>query len=47
MVRGFIEVAVPLHDQIANLDEMSDKLRAARDLLPRPMRGEIREGLTP
>jgi type I restriction enzyme S subunit len=42
IVRDFLETAAPLHEQIAKLDEMNDKLRAARDLLlPRLMSGEI------
>lgn len=42
LVRDFLEAAVPLHEQITRLDEMNDKLRAARDLLlPRLMSGEI------
>ncbi|MDF0665485.1 MAG: restriction endonuclease subunit S [Nitrospira sp.] len=42
IVRLFLEYAGPLHDQIAKLDEMKGKLRAARDLLfPRLMSGEI------
>jgi type I restriction enzyme S subunit len=42
IVRDFLEAAVPLHDQITKLDEMNDRLRAARDLLlPRLMCGEI------
>jgi type I restriction enzyme S subunit len=42
IVRDFLDVAVPLHEQIAKLDEMNDKLRAARDLLlPRLMSGRI------
>jgi len=42
IVRDFLETAVPLHEQIAKLDEMNKKLRAARDLLlPRLMSGEI------
>jgi len=42
IVRNFLETAVPLHEQIAKLDEMNEKLRAARDLLlPRLMSGEI------
>jgi type I restriction enzyme, S subunit len=42
IVRGFLDTAVPLHEQIAKLDGMNEKLRAARDLLlPRLMSGEI------
>jgi len=42
IIRNFLETAVPLHEQIAKLDEMNEKLRAARDLLlPRLMSGEI------
>jgi len=42
IIRNFLETAVPLHEQIAKLDEMNQKLRAARDLLlPRLMSGEI------
>ena len=42
IVRDFLETAVPLHEQIAKLDEMNEKLRAARDLLlPRMMSGDI------
>jgi type I restriction enzyme S subunit len=42
IVRDFLDTAVPLHEQIAKLDEMNDKLRAARDLLlPRLMSAEI------
>lgn len=42
IVRSFLETAVPLHDQIAKLNEMNEKLRSARDLLlPRLMSGEI------
>jgi type I restriction enzyme S subunit len=42
IIRDFLETAVPLHEQIAKLDEMNDKLRAARDLLlPHLMSGEI------
>ena len=42
IVRNFLETAIPLHEQIAKLDEMNRKLRAARDLLlPRLMSGEI------
>ncbi len=41
-VRDFLESAAPLHEQITKLDEINDKLRAARDLLlPRLMSGEI------
>jgi len=42
IIRDFLETAVPLHEQIARLDEMKQRLRAARDLLlPRLMSGEI------
>jgi type I restriction enzyme S subunit len=42
ILREFLETAAPLHEQITKLDEMNDKLRAARDLLlPRLMSGEI------
>jgi len=42
VVREFLDTAVPLHEQIAKLDQMNDKLRAARDLLlPRLMNGDI------
>jgi type I restriction enzyme S subunit len=42
IVRAFLESTVPLHEQITKLDEMNEKLRAARDLLlPRLMSGEI------
>ena len=42
ILRDFLEVGVPLHEQITKLDEMNDRLRAARDLLlPRLMSGEI------
>ncbi len=42
IVRDFLESAVPLHEQITKLDEMNEKLRAARDLLlPRLMSGDI------
>ena len=41
-VRVFLETAVPLYEQITKLDDMNEKLRAARDLLlPRLMSGEI------
>ena len=40
--RDFLELAVPLHQQITKIGEMNDKLRVARDLLlPRLMSGEI------
>jgi len=42
IIRVFLEAAVPLHEQITKLNEINDKLRAARDLLlPRLMSGEI------
>ena len=41
-VREFLNMVAPLHEQMENLDEMNQKLRAARDLLlPRLMSGEI------
>lgn len=42
ILRDFIETTAPLHEQIGKLEEMNEKLRAARDLLlPRLMSGEI------
>ncbi len=42
IVRNFLEVATPMHEHIAKLDEMNEKLRGARDLLlPRLMSGEM------
>ncbi|MBI2840458.1 MAG: restriction endonuclease subunit S [Acidobacteria bacterium] len=42
IVSEFVDVATQMHEQMAKLDEMNDKLRAARDLLlPRLMSGEI------
>jgi type I restriction enzyme S subunit len=42
IIRNFLDTATPLHEQIARLDEMNEKLRAACDvLLPRLMCGEI------
>jgi type I restriction enzyme S subunit len=42
ILRVFLENVGPLHEQIAKLDEMNDKLRVGRDLLlPRLMSGEI------
>lgn len=42
IVRNFLEMAMPLHEQILKLNEMNEKLRAARDLLlPCLMSGEI------
>jgi type I restriction enzyme S subunit len=42
IVRDFLEAAVPLHEQITKLDDMNEKLRAARDLLlPRLMGGDL------
>lgn len=42
IIREFLEVAAPIHEQITKLDEMNDKLHQARDLLlPRLMSGEI------
>jgi len=38
----FLEVVSPIHEQLDKLDEMNQKLRAARDLLlARLMSGEI------
>jgi type I restriction enzyme S subunit len=40
--RQFLEAVSPMHEQMEKLDEMNQKLRAARDLLlPRLMSGEI------
>ena len=40
--REFLDAVFPLHEQMEKLNEMNDKLRAARDLLlPRLMNGEI------
>ena len=42
VVRDFLDAAGPLREQLAKLDEMNERLRAARDLLlPRLMSGEI------
>lgn len=42
ILRSFIEAVTPIHAQLDKLDEMSQKLRAARDLLlPRLMSGEL------
>ncbi len=42
MLRSFLDVVSPLHEQIDKLDEMNQKLKSARDLLlPRLMSGEI------
>jgi type I restriction enzyme S subunit len=42
VLREFLEIVSPLHEQLDKLDEMNQKLRAARDLLlPRLMSGEI------
>ena len=42
IVRAFLDTTTPLHQQMEKLDEISQKLRAARDLLlPRLMSGEI------
>jgi type I restriction enzyme, S subunit len=42
IIRGFLEVIAPMHEQLEKLDEMNQKLRTARDLLlPRLMSGEI------
>jgi type I restriction enzyme S subunit len=41
-ITAFDELAVPLFDQISNLDTQNQNLRAARDLLlPRLMSGEV------
>lgn len=38
----FLEVVVPMHEQLSKLEEMNQKLRTARDLLlPKLMSGEI------
>jgi type I restriction enzyme, S subunit len=40
--RDFLEAVEPMHEQLTKIDEMNQKLRAARDLLlPRLMSGEI------
>jgi type I restriction enzyme S subunit len=42
ILRNFLETVFPIHEQLNKLDEMNQKLRAARDLLlPRLMSGEI------
>lgn len=42
MLRAFLETVTPIHAQLDKLDGLSQKLRAARDLLlPRLMNGEI------
>ena len=42
VLREFLELVLPIHDQLDKLDDMNQKLRAARDLLlPRLMSGEI------
>jgi type I restriction enzyme S subunit len=42
IVRGFLDAATSFYEQRDKLNEMNDKLRAARDLLlPRLMSGEI------
>ena len=42
VLRIFLDTTASLHEQIAKLDEISEKLRTARDvLLPRLMSGEI------
>jgi len=42
MLREFLQIVSPMHEQIDKLDEQNQKLRAARDLLlPRLMTGEI------
>jgi len=42
LIRNFLDAVEPLHAQIDKLDEMNERLRAARDLLlPRLMSGEI------
>lgn len=42
LLRAFLETVTPIHAQLDKLDEMNQKLRAARDLLlPRLMNGEI------
>lgn len=42
MLHAFLETVTPIHAQLDKLDEMNQKLRAARDLLlPRLMNGEI------
>ena len=42
ILRRFLEAVMPMHEQRDKLEEITDKLRAARDLLlPRLMSGEI------
>ena len=42
VLREFLEIVSPIHEQLDKLDMMNQKLRAARDLLlPRLMSGEI------
>jgi type I restriction enzyme S subunit len=42
VLREFLEIITPIHEQLDKLDEMNKKLRAARDLLlPRLMSGEL------
>jgi len=42
ILRSFLEVVSPIHEQLDKLEEMNKKLRAARELLlPRLMSGEI------
>jgi type I restriction enzyme S subunit len=42
LLRAFLETVTPIHAQLDKLDEMNQKLRAARDLLlPRLMSGEL------
>ena len=42
VLREFLEIVSPIHEQLDKLEEMNQKLRAARDLLlPRLMSGEI------
>lgn len=42
ILREFLDAVEPMHEQIAKLGEMNERLRAARDLLlPRLMSGEI------
>jgi type I restriction enzyme S subunit len=42
ILRSFLEVVSPIHEQLDKLEEMNQKLHAARDLLlPRLMSGEI------
>ncbi len=42
ILRQFLEIVSPIHQQLDKLDEMNQKLRTARDLLlPRLMNGEI------